>query len=163
MSGKVDVQIADPGPSVPSKSRFAQWAEAAASELDGAFELSIRIVGRQESGRLNERYRDCHGPTNVLAFPAELPEDLGLPLLGDLVICRQVVEREAAEQGKSTEAHWAHMVVHGTLHLLGYDHRTADDAERMEAREMQILAGLGYPDPYEETDGGRPSARSAIE
>ena len=163
MSGGVEVQVADPGPSVPSESCFSEWAEAAAMELNGAFELSIRIVGRQESGRLNERYRDCRGPTNVLAFPADLPEDVGLPLLGDLVICRQVVEREAAEQGKSTEAHWAHMVVHGTLHLLGYDHVTADEAARMEAREVQILAGLGYPDPYEETDGGRPSARSAIE
>ena len=87
-------------------------------------------------------------PTNVLSFPFEAPPGIELPLLGDLIICRQVVEQEAEEQGKTVEAHWAHMVVHGTLHLLGYDHIEDEEAEEMEALEAEIMLALGYPDPY---------------
>jgi probable rRNA maturation factor len=98
----------------------------------------------------------------VLAFPADLPGEIEVPFLGDLVICGAVVEREAREQGKSVESHWAHMVVHGSLHLLGYDHGTDDEAARMEALEVQILGRLGYADPYEMRDEDEPPARPAV-
>jgi len=109
-------------------------------------------VDAAESQALNRRFRGKDRPTNVLSFPADLPPELELPLLGDLVVCREVVEAEAAEQGKPAEAHWAHMVVHGTLHLLGYDHETAEGAEAMEALEAEILSEFGWPDPYQEHD-----------
>src|SRR5690606_24067449 len=94
-------------------------------------------------------YRHQDKPTNVLSFPADIPAELNLPLLGDLVICAPVVEREAMEQRKTLEAHWAHMVVHGTLHLVGYDHITEPEAEEMESLETKILTGMGFPPPYE--------------
>lgn len=158
----VDLQVADPGPSVPPEERIRAWAQAAAGEGLGDAELSIRIVDPGESRQLNEKYRGVAGPTNVLSFPADLPLEIRPTPLGDLVICRQVVEREAEDQGKRTDAHWAHMVVHGVLHLLGHDHQTEDEARKMEGLEVQILAGLGYPDPYGEDDRGSPSACSAV-
>lgn len=111
--------------------------------------LSIRLVDEQESQELNSHYRHKNSPTNVLSFPCELPPEVELDLLGDLVICVQVVEREAREQGKSAHAHWAHMVVHGCLHLLGYDHIDDVEAQEMEALETAILAELDFPPPYE--------------
>lgn len=111
-------------------------------------ELSVRIVDEDESQALNLQYRGKDKPTNVLSFPCELPDGVELPLLGDLVICAQVVAKEALEQGKVLHAHWAHMVVHGTLHLLGYDHIEDGEAEEMEAIEIQVLLELGYPNPY---------------
>lgn len=158
----VDLQVADPGPSVPPEETIRDWARAAAGESVGDAELSIRIVDPAESRQLNEKFRGVAGPTNVLSFPAELPMEIQPAPLGDLVICRQIVEREAGDQGKSTEAHWAHMVVHGVLHLLGHDHQSEDEAREMESLEVQILAGLGYPDPYGDDDRGSPSARSAV-
>lgn len=115
-----------------------------------AVELAIVLADDGTVRELNRRYRGQDKPTNVLSFPADLPADLDLPLLGDLVICAPVVAREAAEQGKSLQAHWAHLVIHGCLHLLGHDHIEEDEAEAMEALERQLLAGLGYPDPYSE-------------
>jgi probable rRNA maturation factor len=113
--------------------------------------LSIRIVGEEESAALNGRYRGRHGPTNVLSFAGtELP-DAGpneTRLLGDLVLCAPVIAREAQEQGKSLDAHWAHIALHGTLHLLGYDHETDAEARLMERREADLLAALGFDDPY---------------
>jgi probable rRNA maturation factor len=114
---------------------------------DGA-RLCVRIVGPAESRRLNRRYRGKDRPTNVLSFPASAEERTLTRALGDLVICAAVVAREAREQCKPLAAHWAHMVVHGTLHLLGYDHERSRAATRMERLETAILAGLGYPDPY---------------
>jgi len=116
-------------------------------------ELTVRIVDEPESQQLNRDYRGRDKPTNVLSFPFEVPP--GLPaeaaeILGDLVICAPVVAREAHEQGKPEADHWAHMVVHGALHLLGYDHEQPAEAERMEAEERRILAALGVPDPYQE-------------
>ena len=108
-----------------------------------------RFVGADEGLELNQRYRDRGYPTNVLSFAADLPHGLSLPLLGDVVICAPVVEAEAREQGKSATAHYAHMVVHGTLHLLGYDHESEDDAQQMEQLEISALAALGVPNPYE--------------
>ena len=101
-----------------------------------------------EGAELNVRYRGREGPTNVLSFVSELPDDLGIDLLGDLVLCAPVVAAEAGDQGKAPADHWAHLVVHGVLHLLGHDHQADADAERMEAREREVLAGLGIDDPY---------------
>ena len=122
-------------------------AEAALAGRRDTAELCLRIVDEAESAALNARYRDKSGPTNVLAFPcdAAVPE---LPLLGDLVVCAPVVAAEASAQGKAVEAHWSHLVVHGVLHLLGFDHIGDHEAETMEAEERAILARLGYPDPY---------------
>lgn len=137
---------------VPSSASFRKWVTAALADRDAPAEMAIRIVGADEGRELNRTYRGKDYATNVLSFPAEspegLPEDVELPLLGDLVICAEVVAREAAEQGKRPADHWAHLVVHGTLHLLGWDHEADDEAEAMEAREREILAGLGIADPY---------------
>jgi probable rRNA maturation factor len=111
-------------------------------------ELSIRIVGSREGRALNLRYRGRDYATNVLSFPAELPPGVTLPLLGDIVIAAPVVAREAREQDKPLRDHYAHLTVHGVLHLLGYDHQREHDAARMEALEKRILASLGIPDPY---------------
>lgn len=121
---------------------------AAGLRSEGDYELSLRIVDGAEMQALNGRFRNKHATTNVLSFPADLPAHLELPLLGDLVICAPVVHREAREQGKAVAAHWHHMLVHGTLHLLGYDHIEDADAELMEALETCVLATLGWPCPY---------------
>jgi probable rRNA maturation factor len=145
----VAVQVASRSRRVPSTAKLRAWARRAlGAEARG--ELTVRVVDEQESATLNERYRGKHGATNVLSFGAEAeaaPSEELLPL-GDLVVCAPVVAREAREQGKTLEAHWAHMVVHGTLHLLGYDHEQAREAAVMEARERMLLAELGFPDPY---------------
>ena len=115
-------------------------------------ELTIRFVDEKESAELNKQYRNKKGPTNILSFPFEVPAEIELNLLGDLVICSDVVKREAEEQNKQELAHWAHMVVHGTLHLLGYDHLTDAEADVMEDKEIKILSQLGYTDPYREIE-----------
>jgi probable rRNA maturation factor len=112
--------------------------------------VCLRVVGGAESRRLDRDYRGKDKPTNVLSFPSSPEERVATGILGDLVICAPVVAREAREQGKTLRAHWAHMVVHGTLHLLDYDHESARDARRMEALEVEILRGLGFHDPYTE-------------
>ena len=163
MSLQLEMQVALEMPGLPMEAEVRRWSEAAlraacAAPLDSA-ELVIRIVNEAEGAVLNETYRRKQGPTNVLSFPFETPPGVDVNLLGDLVICAPVVMREAVVQGKSPEAHWAHMVIHGILHLLGYDHQTEDQALAMEALETRILAGMGYPDPYAdfETDEGRPT------
>ncbi|MGH8184312.1 MAG: rRNA maturation RNase YbeY [Rhodanobacteraceae bacterium] len=135
---------------VPASRSFRRWTEAA---LFGArhrkpAELSIRIVGTREGRVLNHRYRDKDYATNVLSFATELPRGITSPLLGDLVICAPVVAHEAREQGKPMHDHYAHLTVHGVLHLLGHDHQNERDAARMEALETRILASLGIADPY---------------
>ena len=115
-------------------------------------ELTIRFVDEKESAELNEQYRHKEGATNILSFPFDMPEEVELNLLGDLVICASVVKKEAAEQKKEELAHWAHMIVHGTLHLLGYDHLTDEQAVVMETKEIKILSQLGYTDPYREIE-----------
>ena len=144
------VGYALPRKGLPATASFRRWVEAA---LRGArrrkpAELAIRIVDTDEGRALNAQYRGKDYATNVLSFEAELPPGIDLPLIGDLVICAPVVAREAAEQGKPAANHWAHMTVHGVLHLLGHDHIVEAEAERMEALETRILAGLGIPDPY---------------
>ena len=145
----VDLQIATENiEGLPTEEQITQWATAAVQPEGDEVEMTVRIVDEAESHELNLTYRGKDRPTNVLSFPFECPDEVELPLLGDLVICRQVVEREAAEQEKPLMAHWAHMVVHGSLHLLGYDHIEDDEAEEMESLETQIMQGLGFDDPY---------------
>ncbi len=139
-----------PRTGVPAPASFRQWALAA---LHGAHhrrrtQLAIRIVDTAEGLVLNRDYRGRDYATNVLSFPAEPPPGVQWPLIGDLAICAPVVAREAAEQGKPVRQHWAHLTVHGVLHLLGYDHIVDADAEIMETLERRVLASLGIPDPY---------------
>jgi len=145
----LSVQYACNREGVPSRIDFRRWLRAAEP---GAARITVRIVDEDEGRELNRDYRGKDYATNVLTFAYDEGEDMplpeGLPLMGDLVLCRQVVEREAAEQGKALEAHYAHLSVHGMLHLQGFDHIDDAEAEEMEAREREVLAGLGYPDPY---------------
>ena len=145
----IDLQIAcEQETGLPTLEQIEQWATAAVQPQSDEVEMTVRIVDEAESHELNLNYRGKDRPTNVLSFPFECPDEVELPLLGDLVICRQVVEREAQEQEKPLMAHWAHMVVHGSLHLLGYDHIEDDEAEEMESLETQIMTELGFADPY---------------
>ncbi|MER2490996.1 rRNA maturation RNase YbeY [Catenovulum sediminis] len=150
----LDLQIACQG-DVPSNADFLLWAQAALLERgDALTELSIRLVESDESQVLNNQYRGKNKPTNVLSFPFEAPPGITqtFPLIGDLVICADVVREEAKAQSKSETSHWAHMVVHGCLHLLGYDHITDDEAQIMENMERRILSQLGFDDPYKVED-----------
>jgi probable rRNA maturation factor len=155
----VTVQFATRRTGVPHATSLAKWAnlafDASQSRKPASMPLTIRIVGAAESRILNRTWRGKDKPTNVLSFPAD--SRVGMPAavnleeqlpLGDLAICAPVVAREAREQGKDPRAHWAHMVVHGVLHLLGYDHETDRDADVMESREVKILAEFGYANPY---------------
>ena len=112
-------------------------------------ELSIRITDNDEAADLNQTYRAKAGPTNVLSFPADVPAETGSGLLGDIVICAPLVQLEAAQRQKSEEAHWAHLVIHGVLHLLGHDHQIPAEAKQMEALEIDLLEHLGFPNPYD--------------
>jgi probable rRNA maturation factor len=156
---RIEIQVSAIRSGLPPVAKFRHWARSALAGRRRDAELTIRIVEPAESRSLNRLYRGKDKPTNVLSFPAEIPEELHIPLLGDVVICREVVESEAQEQGKPAEAHWAHMVVHGVLHLLGYDHETEDEASRMEGLEAGIMAELGWPDPYRETAAEAERAR----
>ncbi|WP_417605315.1 rRNA maturation RNase YbeY [Oceanimonas baumannii] len=150
----LDLQIAcDEAPGLPAEQDIETWLAAALEGERDETEVTVRLVDEAESQELNRDYRGKDKPTNVLSFPFEAPPGVELPLLGDLVICRQVVEREAAEQNKPLQSHWAHMVVHGCLHLLGFDHIKDDEADIMEAREIRILARLGMDNPYQDDEG----------
>jgi probable rRNA maturation factor len=148
MSIILDLQLASTADNLPSEAQIQLWLNAAVSPFQPVAEVTVRIVDETESQQLNFDYREKDKPTNVLSFPFQCPPGIELPLLGDLVICAGVVAQEAKEQNKSLDAHWAHMVVHGSLHLLGFDHINDDDALEMEAEEIQILAELGFADPY---------------
>ena len=145
---EVAVSYAAPRAGVPASTSFRKWVAAALSGRIREADLAIRIVDEREGRALNRHYRGKDYATNVLSFPAELPEGVKLPLLGDLVICAPVVAREASEQGKTVTAHYAHLTVHGVLHLLGWDHDDDKEAEAMEQLEREVLAELGLPDPY---------------
>lgn len=155
MTVMVDLQNASGLRRVPLKREFTRWAAVALEQLEPAHparaatksRLSIRIVDEAESAQLNSHYRHKQGPTNILSFP--VPEGLPDMLLGDLAICAAVVAREAEEQHKSLDAHWAHMTVHGVLHLKGYDHEDPAEADAMETLETRILERLGYQNPYQ--------------
>lgn len=133
-------------PSINSLRRYARAALTGVRRR--AVSVDMHLVGRRESAQLNARYRGKQGPTNVLSFPFDPPQGARSTLLGDIVVCAPVVQREAHAQGKREAAHWAHMVVHGIMHLRGYDHQTDQDAAVMERREARILKSLGFPDPY---------------
>jgi len=153
---ELDVTYAARRPWVPRRAQFAAWAEAAlsgspphpASRAAARSSLSIRVVGAARSRSLNFRYRNRNRPTNVLSFEGAGMGPDGGCFMGELVICAPVVAREAKAQGKAAAAHWAHMTVHGVLHLLGFDHERRAEAGKMEAREIQILDRLGFSDPY---------------
>ena len=153
MSVRIDVQRAADEDSTPDDAFVAVWVTRAieAARDCGDCEVSVRIVDAAEIQRLNRDYRGKDGPTNVLSFPAGevagLPDDEPSPL-GDIVVCASVVQDESAAQGKATADHWAHMLVHGALHLLGYDHQSEAEAEAMEALEIKILGAQGIGDPY---------------
>jgi len=132
----------------PAANTLRRWAGAALGRNAKGRELSVRVVGPAESRKLNARYRRRNTPTNVLSFPATPMPDIEPIPLGDLVVCPQVLRAEAREQGKSLQAHWAHLIVHGALHLVGYDHQHPADARRMERREIAVLRQLGFDNPY---------------
>lgn len=150
MAVNLDVEYEVEDGYLPSPEDLQVWVDLALQK-EIAAQLSIRIVDEAESQALNKQYRDQDKPTNVLSFPLNMPEDIGMYMLGDLVICAPVVEREAKQQHKAIKEHWAHMVIHGMLHLQGYDHLTDNEANEMESLEIQLLQQLGYSNPYEIT------------
>lgn len=145
---RIDLQNDDHLPGVPDVQQFESWVIQSLMGDYPQLEQTIRVVGEDESRELNHLWRSKNSPTNVLSFPAENSEFLDYDVLGDLVICAPVVAAEAAQQNKELQAHWAHMVVHGMLHLQGFDHITDSEAEQMESREIEILAALGQTNPY---------------
>jgi probable rRNA maturation factor len=147
MAIDLDLQLAGEWDGLPAHEDFERWVTAALGSRDDA-ELTVRVVGREESHELNRTYRGRDSETNVLSFPADLPEGIELSLLGDIVICAPLVADEARQQGKTLGDHWAHLVVHGVLHLLGYDHQDDAEAAEMESLEISMLASLGIADPY---------------
>ena len=155
----IDRQAAIDEPLLPSLEQLTHWVGCVFSRHpdDDRLELTIRFVDEEESQALNRDYREKDKPTNVLSFPADLATEQTASLLGDIAICSPVVLSEANEQGKSEQSHWAHLTVHGVLHLLGYDHIAPADAQTMEALEVAILRGLGFNDPYQLSDQREPS------
>ena len=153
MTLRVDVQLATDDASLPTQRQLVEWARAAWRGGSDDAEVVVRAVDEAEGRRLNHEFRGTDRATNVLSFPFEPPPGVELDHLGDLVICAPVVAREASAQGKSAAAHWAHMVVHGMLHLQGHDHETDEQAAEMEARETRILTALGFAAPYAGEDG----------
>ncbi len=145
---ELDVQRACVEENLPATADFERWVAAALEGVEKPVELVVRLVGEDESRELNARYRGKDRPTNVLSFGFEAPPGVDSDHLGDLVICAPVVAREAREQGKAVRDHWAHLVIHGVLHLRGHDHQTEQEAELMESREKAMLQTLGIDDPY---------------
>ncbi len=145
---EVDVQYATDEPDLPDKSQLKLWVEAALEDLQENAVLTIRIVDEDEGTQLNEQWRKSQGPTNVLSFVYEGEPEIAPDLLGDIVVCAPVVAREAQEQNKNIDAHWAHMVIHGVLHLNGFDHIKPEDADCMESLEIKILEKLNFNNPY---------------
>jgi probable rRNA maturation factor len=139
-----------PRAGLPAPASFRNWVAAALQDRIKRADLALRLVGEYEGRSLNRHYRGKDYATNVLSFPAELPAGVDLPILGDIVICAPVVQREARVQGKDCRAHFAHLTVHGVLHLLGFDHEDPREAQSMEALERDILASLGFDDPYDD-------------
>ena len=148
MTIELELQIATNTKTLPHPSQFREWISVALESHLTTAELTIRIVDEAESAQLNSTYRKKAGPTNVLSFPANIDAQFALPLLGDIVICAPIVEQQARNNNKELLAHWAHMVIHGTLHLLGYDHQQPQQADAMEQLETKLLLQLGFKAPY---------------
>ncbi len=147
MSIEIDLQIASQCTSIPSESYFHQWTTSIPS-THTAPSVCIRIVDEEESKDLNHKFRNIDRPTNVLSFPSDIPDEVDLDFLGDVVICAPLVQSQANEQNKKIEDHWAHLVIHGILHLQGYDHQNQSQAEQMESIEITLLDKLGIKNPY---------------
>jgi len=145
---ELTVQIATNIPNCPDTETIRNWVSLTLARDSQAAEMTVRIVDEEECAELNHRYRNKEGATNVLSFPYEAVSGSGQTLFGDIVICAPVVEREAREQNKELQSHWAHMVIHGTLHLMGYNHIEENEAETMESLERSLMDSLGYADPY---------------
>ena len=145
MDVDITVQFATAEPSVPAENEILHWAGCALALGGAGGEVTIRITDENEMQSLNSKWRNTDKPTNVLSFPLHGADS---PLLGDIVVCAPVVKREAARQARSLEAHWAHIIIHGILHLMGYDHSETREAKTMEAEETALMQELGYPDPY---------------
>lgn len=150
MGNIIDLQIASTEKNLPSEEQFTAWVNAAIADRRTDIELTVRIVDAAESAELNLRYRNKPGPTNVLSFPADYEPQFNFPQLGDIIICAPVVSKEASANNIELLAHWAHITIHGTLHLLGFDHIEKSDAIKMEKLETQIVSQFGYPPPYGE-------------
>lgn len=149
MAVTLDLQVAtETTQDLPDEATLSTWLNHIITPFQDNAELTVRIVDAEESQQLNFEYRQKNKPTNVLSFPFEAPPSIELDLLGDLVICKQVVEQESQQQQKPLRSHWAHMIVHGSLHLLGYDHIEDEEAEIMEGLETEIMGELGFEDPY---------------
>ncbi|WMY95151.1 MAG: rRNA maturation RNase YbeY [Arsenophonus sp.] len=145
----LDLQIAcNDNTGLPSKHLLQNWLEAFLPNFQYKSEITIRIVDILESQNLNFKYRGKNKATNILSFPFESPKNIFLPLLGDLIICRQIIEKETFEQKKTINAHWLHIIIHGCLHLLSYNHINKSEAKKMETLEINIMNKLGYPNPY---------------
>lgn len=145
MAADITVQYITREPCVPTENDILHWAGSALAPVDDRGDVNIRLTDEAEMQSLNNKWRNIDKPTNVLSFPLR---EAGCPLLGDIVICAPVVIREAAQQAKNIDAHWAHMIIHGILHLIGYDHSEDKGAEIMEAKEIALMQELGFPDPY---------------
>ena len=152
MAHEIDLQVACTATELPTEAQFQLWVDTALAEVSSEpnqeFELTIRLVNHEESQQLNMQYRGKDKPTNVLSFPFEVPDGIELNLLGDLIICIEVMKQEAQEQNKALFDHWAHLVIHGCLHLVGFDHISDTEAVEMESIETSILKKLGISDPY---------------
>ncbi len=152
MAHVIDLQVACTPTKLPTKEQFQLWVDTALAEVSSnpnqGFELTIRLVNNEESQQLNKQYRGKDKPTNVLSFPFEVPDGIELNLLGDLIICIEVMKQEAQEQNKALFEHWAHLVIHGCLHLVGFDHISDSEALEMESIEISILKKLGISNPY---------------
>ncbi|MES2142160.1 MAG: rRNA maturation RNase YbeY [Pseudomonadota bacterium] len=145
---KIALQIRTHRSFIPSRYYLQRWVNRALQDRTQATEITLRLVDKKEATELNETFRHKKGPTNILSFPFEPPPEIHSPLLGDLVICAVLVNQEAKQQHKTRIAHWAHLVIHGCLHLVGYDHSDPKDALKMETLEIQLLEELGYENPY---------------
>lgn len=148
----IELQTVYEAPGLPSQAQLQSWVDAALAHIDDETEIVIRIVDEAESQALNEQYRHKQGPTNILSFPVDVPEGIELDLLGDLVVCSPIIAKEADEQHKPLHDHWAHIIIHGVLHLLGYDHIDDREAEEMEALEIALLEKLHIANPYLEAN-----------
>ena len=144
----LEIQTETTASNLPSEAQLQTWVDVALKEYGKESELVIRIVDADESAELKEQYRQKTGPTNILSFPFEAPEHIEIDLLGDLVVCAPVLEKEALEQQKTLHDHWAHIIIHGVLHLLGYDHIVDNEAQIMEEKETQLLKELNITNPY---------------